>query len=59
MKFNLTFKQMDIILEALLAERRYYQKELDISNLKEYNSMLKEKIEQIESLIEIMKKEVI
>ena len=50
---------MDIILEALLAERRYYQKELDISNLKEYNSMLKEKIEQIESLIEIMKKEVI
>lgn len=59
MKFNLTFKQVDIILEALLVERRYYQKELDTSNLKEYNSMLKEKKEQIESLIEIMKKEVI
>lgn len=59
MKFNLTFKQVDIIIEALVVERRYYQKELDTSNLKEYKSMLKEKIEQIESLIEIMKKEVI
>lgn len=59
MKFNLTFKQVDIIIEALGAERRYYQKELnntDTSDLEEYKSMLKEKIEQIESLIEIMKK---
>lgn len=60
--FNLSSKQVDIIIEALCAERRYFQIEwnnLDASASKEYKLLLKKTIEQIESLIEIMKKEVI